>query len=150
MALLSILWKMQIWMLCCTAFKYISCIHECLWNQDAGISLHKEDYAVVCYTFGRQTLFNNMNAYTCFEFPYYLEWFVVCHLNVMKTLLHGFNPYISTFFWPCECPIFPVALYITMQWSVALSTVFYRDVESYLYLWQYVIFQYLASCRMIC
>ena len=42
------------------------------------------------------------NACACVESPHFLAWFVICFPHVIKTLKHGFHPYI-TFYMNCIC-----------------------------------------------
>ena len=48
---------------------------------------------------------NITNTCACVESSHYLARFVVCFPIVIKTLLHGFNPYI-TFHLHCKCATF--------------------------------------------
>ena len=45
------------------------------------------------------------NTCFCVESPHYLAWFLVSIPNVIKTLLHGFDPYI-TFYLCSKCSMF--------------------------------------------
>ena len=64
------------------------------------------------------------NTCTCVEFPHYFAWIVVC-FPIVEKVLHGFDHYIYCFTCAVNVPVL-----LTMHWSVALSSAFYRDREN--------------------